>query len=228
MSSVSSFEGSDKDSLFHKSFPEGQARHSYLRKTDLLDTLDINRARDTDTWSVAATIDDQESVISSQGAMTHLSQRIMERDMDESAKDNLSDIQNTNSSLLRELVEQDVVIPHHLREDDEDKRSRSNAAEFGDDGARSATADFHSITSDDDRAHNVVDDQITAPPQPQPSFAVTKSFEELMEENDMLQVQLREMQETQKQQEELIMNLRDVPNGKWLYHLVFFVVSMCF
>jgi hypothetical protein len=36
------------------------------------------------------------------------------------------------------------------------------------------------------------------------------------------------MQETQKQQEELIMNLRDVPNGKWLYHLVFFVVSMCF
>ncbi|ORZ08598.1 hypothetical protein BCR42DRAFT_140402 [Absidia repens] len=47
-----------------KNFP---SRYAALRKTDLLDGLDSFRSRDTDSWSVIATIDDQESVISAQG-----------------------------------------------------------------------------------------------------------------------------------------------------------------
>jgi hypothetical protein len=112
---------------------------------------------------------------------------------------------------LRDLAEHNLL---RSVDDEDDKRSRSNAAEFGDDGARSATADFdHSVTSDDeDRVNNnVMDDQISAPPQPQPSFAsVTKSYAELMEENELLQSQLRNLQQTQKLQQDTILNLKNL------------------
>lgn len=50
-----------------------------------------------------------------------------------------------------------------------------------------------------------------APPQPQPSFAsVNKSYAELMEENEILQSQLRNAQLAQKHQEEMISNLRNL------------------
>ncbi|KAI8984708.1 hypothetical protein BDF20DRAFT_861302 [Mycotypha africana] len=129
------------------------------------------------------------------------------------------------------------IIPHII-EDDEDKGSRSNAAEFGDDGTRSAAADFDdhsSVTSDSvhedslhhghphrhhhqhlHHHHSVVDDQIMAPPQPQPSFAATasvvstKSYAELLEENDLLQQQLRAMRIQMKHQEEMIYHLRQL------------------
>lgn len=228
MSSVSSYEGSDKDSFFQRSYLEGgstsSARHSYLRKTDLLDTLDASRLRDTDTWSVAATIDDQESVISTHGGPPSIissSRMTIDRETDDdrstldgesSIREHLHDMHLNENSTMRDLVDNH----HHshllrgggVHDDEEDKRSRSNAAEFGDDGARSATADFdHSVASDGDE--NVVDDQIMAPPQPQPSFAsVTKSYEELLEENELLQAQLRNAQLAQKHQEDMISNLR--------------------
>lgn len=226
MSSVSSYEGSDKDSFFQRSFVDGH-RHSYLRKTDLLDTLDAtSRLRDTDTWSVAATIDDQESVISAHGGPPSIissSRMTMDRETDDdhstldgetSIRDHLHDIHlHDNSSRLETLRDYDSNS-HLLRgggvdEDQDDKRSRSNAAEFGDDGARSATADFdHSSVASDD---NVVDDQISAPPQPQPSFAsVTKSYAQLLEENEILQSQLRNSQLTQKHQADMINNLRNL------------------
>lgn len=227
MSSVSSYEGSDKDSFFQRSFVDGQ-RHSYLRKTDLLDTLDAtSRLRDTDTWSVAATIDDQESVISTHGGPPSIissSRMTMDRETDDdhstldgeaSIRDHLHDIHlhDNNTSRLETLRDYEPNS-HLLRggsmdEDQDDKRSRSNAAEFGDDGARSATADFDhsSVTSDD----NVVDDQISAPPQPQPSFAsVTKSYAQLLEENEVLQSQLRNSQLAQKHQADMISNLRSL------------------
>ncbi|KAI8882684.1 hypothetical protein K501DRAFT_285726 [Backusella circina FSU 941] len=227
MSSVSSLEGSDRDSLFHKSFSEA-ARHSYLRKTDLLDTLDTSRLRDTDTWSVAATIDDQESVISAHGGPPSIissSRMTLDRETDDdrstldgesSIRDHLQDIHLNDGRLetLRDLADHHLLRGASL-DDEEDKRSRSNAAEFGDDGARSATGDFdHSITSDDeeDRVNNnVMDDQISAPPQPQPSFAsVSKSYAELMEENEVLQSQLRNLQQTRKLQDDTILNLRNL------------------
>ncbi|KAI8994636.1 hypothetical protein BDB01DRAFT_773501, partial [Pilobolus umbonatus] len=208
MSSVSSFEGSDRDSFFQRSFQDSQAsRHSYLRKTDFLDTLDTTRFRDTDAWSVAATIDDQESVISTHGGPPSIissSRMTLDRETDDD----------------RSTLDGEASIRDHLHEDDEDKRSRSNAAEFGDDGTRSAIGDFdHDVVSDDeDRVHNVVDDQISAPPQPQPSFAtVTKSYAELMEENELLQSQLRAAQLAQKHQTELISSLRNMQPGNDLY-----------
>jgi hypothetical protein len=230
MSSVSSYEGSDKDSFFQRSYLEGgsasSARHSYLRKTDLLDTLDISRLRDTDTWSVAATIDDQESVISTHGGPPSIissSRMTVDRETDDdrstldgesSIREHLHEMHLNENSTLRDLVE-NHHHSHSLRgggvhDDDDDKRSRSNAAEFGDDGARSATADFdHSVASDEDE--NVVDDQIMAPPQPQPSFAsVTKSYAELLEENEILQAQLRNAQLAQKHQADMISNLRNL------------------
>jgi hypothetical protein len=230
MSSVSSYEGSDKDSFFQRSYLEGgstsSARHSYLRKTDLLDTLDTSRLRDTDTWSVAATIDDQESVISAHGGPPSIissSRMTIDRETDDdrstldgesSIREHLHEMHLNENSTLRDLVD-NHRHSHLLRgggvhDDEEDKRSRSNAAEFGDDGARSATADFdHSVASDEDE--NVVDDQIMAPPQPQPSFAsVTKSYAELLEENEILQAQLRNAQLAQKHQADMILNLRNL------------------
>ncbi|KAF1807040.1 hypothetical protein FB192DRAFT_1295478 [Mucor lusitanicus] len=210
MSSVSSYEGSDKDSFFQRSFIEGSsARHSYLRKTDLLDTLDTSRLRDTDTWSVAATIDDQESVISAHGggppSIISSSRMTMDRETDDD-----------RSTLDGEASIRDHLHDMHLSErmgndEDDDKRSRSNAAEFGDDGARSATGDFENSVASDGEDERIVDDQIMAPPQPQPSFAsVNKSYAELMEENEILQSQLRNAQLAQKHQEEMISNLRNL------------------
>ncbi|KAG0756532.1 hypothetical protein G6F57_005422 [Rhizopus arrhizus] len=194
MSSVSSFEGSDKDSFFQRSFQDNPAlvRHAYLRKTDLLDTLDTGRTRDTDSWSVAATVDDQESVISSHAASIS---RLTQTD-----DDNIDDIRDQ----LQEVHLRDIG------EDEDDKQSRSNAAEFGD--AQSSIT-FDVRDNSDDEEHDVVDDQISAPPQPQPSFAssvVTKSYAELLEENEMLQAQLRSAQASQKHQSEMIMNLKNL------------------
>ncbi|KAI9365785.1 hypothetical protein BD770DRAFT_377260 [Pilaira anomala] len=227
MSSVSSYEGSEKDSFFQRNFVDGQ-RHSYLRKTDLLDTLDAtSRLRDTDTWSVAATIDDQESVISTHGGPPSIissSRMTMDRETDDdhstldgetSIRDQLHDVHlHDNNSNRLETLRGYEPNSHLLRggsidEDQDDKQSRSNAAEFGDDGARSATGDFdHSSVASDD---NVVDDQISAPPQPQPSFAsVTKSYAQLLEENEILQSQLRNSQLAQKHQADMISNLRSL------------------
>ncbi|KAG0163461.1 hypothetical protein DFQ28_000179 [Apophysomyces sp. BC1034] len=240
MSSVSSHEGSEKDSHFYRTFPDGLAsRYAYMRKTDLLDTFDSGRTRDTDTWSVAATIDDQESVISGLGGTASIvsSSRMTvegrETDDDRSTLDGMHDGGSVRDSFqlgssaaeiaVRLETLRDLDGPQLLQdnmssvagEDGDDKRSRSNAAEFGDDGTRSAAADFdHSETSDDEHdahTHDIVNDDISAPPQPQPSFAsVTKSYAELMEENEMLHNRLRSLQLTQKHQADVIENLRSL------------------
>ncbi|KAH8556453.1 hypothetical protein BGW37DRAFT_448176 [Umbelopsis sp. PMI_123] len=198
MSSVSSHDGSDKEVFHPPRLPENLApRFAYLRKTDILDTLDSNRFRDTDAWSVAATIDDQESVLSGHGGsnLTTISGRhsLSER-ADEEMMDVTTDTQSENDD-----------------DKDDDKRSRSNAAEFGDD--RSAVADFGDDTPDNITDSNVVSDEITAPPQPQPSFAVSKSYVELLEENEMLQNQLRNLELAHKQQALMMENLKTMVSG---------------
>ncbi|KAI8140262.1 hypothetical protein BJV82DRAFT_623356 [Fennellomyces sp. T-0311] len=231
MSSVSSHDGSEKDAFLHR-MPDGfPHRYSSMRKTDLLDTFDAVRHRDTDTWSVAATIDDQESVISGPGGTASLisSSRATaegrETDDDRSTLDGISDdnVRDMHPALLADtapfrletLRDLDGPADNASNITDDDKRSRSNAAEFGDEGTRSARGDFHSDSSDDETDthphHNVVNDDISAPPQPQPSFAsVTKSFAELMEENEVLHHQLRNLQIAQRHQSEVIENLRSL------------------
>ncbi|KAG2219532.1 hypothetical protein INT45_003097 [Circinella minor] len=246
MSSVSSHDGSEKDVFLHR-MPDGfPHRYSSMRKTDLLDTFDAVRHRETDSWSVAATIDDQESIISGPGGTASLigSSRATaegrETDDDRSTLDGISETRDhpillgdntsTSASSFRLEALRDLDAPshhHHHNHDnassittDDDKRSRSNAAEFGDEGTRSATADFGDESESDDdtnhhhhhhRHHNVVNDDISAPPQPQPSFAtVPKSFAELMEENEVLHNQLRNLQIAQKHQSEVIENLRSL------------------
>ncbi|KAL0088502.1 hypothetical protein F4703DRAFT_1735173 [Phycomyces blakesleeanus] len=202
MSSVSSHEGSDKDGFFHRSFPEGLAsRYAYLRKTDLLDTFESNtRPRDTDAWSVAATVDDQESVMSGHGGNMSIAGSI------------------SRVTTEGKETDDDSVITG----DDEEKYPRSVAAEFGDDGTRSAAGDFSHIDSSDDeertadsgyqgnsQAPVALNDAISAPPQPQPSFAsATKPYTTLIEENEMLREQLQNLERSQKQQIEVIANLR--------------------
>lgn len=231
--SVSSHDGSEKDSgLFHRMSEGFPHRYAAMRKTDLLDTLDV-RHRDTDTWSVAATIDDQESVISGAGGTASIvsSSRATvegrETDDDRSTLDgggNASDaihpalLTSFRLETLRDLDGGSGGGGQDTASTIDDNRSRSNAAEFGDEGTRSAATDFdQSDTSDDEQGgghqHRVVNDDISAPPQPQPSFAsVTKSFAELMEENEALHTQLRNLQIAQKHQSELIENLRSLTN----------------
>ncbi|ORZ20229.1 hypothetical protein BCR42DRAFT_408288 [Absidia repens] len=328
MSSVSSHDGSDKDSLRHKGNSDGlPSRYASLRKTDLLDAMETFKNRDTDSWSVAATIDDQESVISMQGVTLassstttldtihnvsndddSLSGRILVTSL---GKDNCITISNTSSNnnngnnhsnsnsnsnnngnnnsndtnasqssinhsdlvsqkdehmiqplaleTLRDLADHNSITTGG---DDDDKQSRSNAAEFGDDGTRSAATDFDDSDSgdndsghgtgsrggndnDDDNSnhdhlrlgitgegqnshpsqqerssrhhrrqrqhHDVVNDSIAAPPQPQPSFTpVAKSYVELLEENDILQTQIHNLRITQKHQAKVIDNLRSL------------------
>ncbi|KAI9319960.1 hypothetical protein BX666DRAFT_1853000 [Dichotomocladium elegans] len=210
MSSVSSHDGSEKDGNHFSRLDGFPHRYAALRKTDLLDTLDI-RHRDTDTWSVAATIDDQESVISGAGGTASIisSSRATAEGGRESDDD---DDRSTLDGTLR-----DLDGSHDNASTDDDKRSRSNAAEFGDEGTRSAATDFDQSDTSDDEAngqhHRVVNDDISAPPQPQPSFASdSKSFAELMEENEALHTQLRNLQIAQKHQSELIENLRSLTN----------------
>ncbi|KAI8093909.1 uncharacterized protein BX664DRAFT_330948 [Halteromyces radiatus] len=284
MSSVSSHDGSDKDSLRLRGTSDGlPSRYASLRKTDLLDAMESVKNRDTDSWSVAATIDDQESVISVQGGLvglssnstTHLDDTSSLNAGNNSTNHTLHGLRSLNNTTSR--LSQDIPL-ETLRDlddqtstgDDEDKRSRSNAAEFGDDGTRSAKADFddtdsagddmdnddsntdmenHSSRDGDNENNNnddnnnqqeqeqqehqnqldsckrtarpldnhrrqrkhidVVNDSIAAPPQPQPSFtAVTKSYVELLEENDILQTQIQNLRLTQKHQAQVIDNLR--------------------
>lgn len=236
MSSVSSHEGSEKDIFLHRMADGLPPRYAAMRKTDLLDTIDSARPRDTDAWSVAATIDDQESVISGPGgaasSIRAMTEGGRETDDDRSTLDGLNDgsgaardggihqvlLTDTTPFRLDALRDLDGVHDNASNLTDDDKRSRSNAAEFGDDGTRSAAADFdHSETSDDEgggaSTHNVVSDDISAPPQPQPSFAsVTKSYEELMEENELLHNQLRSLQIAQRHQSDVIENLRSLTN----------------
>ncbi|KAI9287073.1 hypothetical protein BC943DRAFT_320629 [Umbelopsis sp. AD052] len=228
MSSVSSHDGSEKE-LFHPPrLPETLApRFAYLRKTDILDTLDSNRFRDTDAWSVAATIDDQESVLSGHGGsnLTSISGRHSMSERADEGDDNstLDGVSNNTRPPVNNVVSQqpqileemmDVNIDTQSENDDDkddDKASRSNAAEFGDD--RSAVADFGDDTPDNITDNNVVSDEITAPPQPQPSFAVSKSYVELLEENEMLQNQLRNLELAHKQQALMMDNLKTMVSG---------------
>ncbi|CAO3592946.1 unnamed protein product [Absidia cylindrospora] len=306
-------DGSDKDSVRHKTPTESlPSRYAALRKTDLLDALDSFRSRDTDSWSVAATIDDQEFVISTQGngggGLVGLSSSTTtldtihtptNDDISSSSLDNRVPATSTAgdstlvcgtaiSSTVGDSNSSNMVIDNNelhlngmilnggsslglpmetLRDldndrisDDDDRRSRSNAAEFGDDGNQSAAADFdvdsdseeasrrsddngteqhnsqeqygahqryhqteheqhtnhqysyHSSTSDRrHQHHDVVNDSIAASPQPQPSFApVTKSYVELLEENDILQSQIHNLRITQKHQVQVIDNLRSL------------------
>ncbi|KAI8379413.1 uncharacterized protein BYT42DRAFT_496167 [Radiomyces spectabilis] len=203
MSSISSHEGSEKDAFFPRPLETLPPRYSYLRKTDLLDTLDvIVRSRDTDSWSVAATVDDQDSVISGHGGggNGHAQYPILMTD-------------DASSLPLESLREMDIRSFHDSASilTDEDKYPRSVAAECGDDGARSQ-ADFQSDSSDEDEDLDrpvVVDDEIAAPPQPQPSFAsVTRPYAELLEENEELREQIHGLQLASKHQAEVIGNLR--------------------
>ncbi|GAB5591627.1 hypothetical protein Unana1_06527 [Umbelopsis nana] len=228
MSSASSHDGSDKDSFHHPRLPDTLApRFAYLRKTDILDTLDSNRFRDTDAWSVAATIDDQESVLSGHGGSNLASvsgRHSLSERADDGDDNSTMDGGNSNprppvlSSLSQQpqILEEMMDVQNDTQSDndddkDDDKRSRSNAAEFGDD--RSAVADFGDDTPDNITDSNVVSDEITAPPQPQPSFAVSKSYVELLEENEMLQNQLRNLELAHKQQALMMDNLKTMGSG---------------
>ncbi|KAI9010458.1 hypothetical protein CLU79DRAFT_773149 [Phycomyces nitens] len=230
MSSVSSYEGSDRDGIFHRSFPDGLQSRSYMRKTDLIDSLDASRSRDTDSWSVAATVDDQESVISGLGGTpsvvsfgpltadghTDDEQSLLERNSRDSLQLSIAianshpNIRNHDGSSLNDNRSTTEM-------DEDDKRSQSNHADFGDDGPHSVAEFNCSETSnnddDDDQDHRLMSDDISAPPQPQPSFAASlpgKSYTDLIEENERLQVQMRRLEETKKHQAEVIENLRSL------------------
>ncbi|KAI7863854.1 hypothetical protein BDF14DRAFT_1840521 [Spinellus fusiger] len=246
MSSVSSHESSEKDGFFQRSFPEGLvSRYAYLRKTDLLDTLDnSSRPRDTDTWSVAATVDDQESIMSGHGGNASITSSISritaegkDIDDDRSTLDGSMQhgVSTGNDHTMAENPDirfealRDLDMPSSFHDagsmitgDDEEKYPRSVAAEFGDDGTRSATGDFSQIDSSDEEDRTAdsgyqdngqppvaVNDDISAPPQPQPSFAsATKPYAVLIEENEILRERLRNLERSQKQQVEIISNLR--------------------
>ncbi|ORX55666.1 hypothetical protein DM01DRAFT_1335057 [Hesseltinella vesiculosa] len=243
MSYESSVDASDKDSVRQKNLSENLLATA-LRKTDLLDAMDGSRpSRDTDSWSVAATIDDQESVISVQGGLVGLSSSstttlsLMQEPQEDVHRLHRDEALGGSLAPLQETDDAPLGV-----DDDDDKGSRSNAAEFGDNGSRSTATDFddldrdkdqygrarrrplsnadghdhaHSDKDDDDdddehdAPHHVVNDSISAPPQPQPSFTpMAKSYVELMEENDLLLSQIRDLRMTQKQQAQMIDHLR--------------------
>ncbi|KAI8089680.1 uncharacterized protein BX664DRAFT_263233 [Halteromyces radiatus] len=219
MSSVSSYDGSEKE-LFHQRTLDGFIpRHSYLRKTDFMDVYDNTRSRDTDTWSVAATVDDQESVISTN---TQKSRLVHDVDDDNLTVDGITPTITANIISLDmnghslDIESLDIDTTASQCEDDKYERSltsRSVAAEYGDrttDGFGSEASlhddnNDHDDDHDDNQSHNTVDDAIRAPTEPQPSIAtVDKTYTHLLEENEMLQAQLRHLEITTKQQQDII------------------------
>ncbi|KAI9309392.1 hypothetical protein BJ944DRAFT_258572, partial [Cunninghamella echinulata] len=172
MSSVSSYEGSEKE-LFHQRTWDGLTpRQAYLRKTDLLDAYDNTKSsRDTDTWSVAATVDDQESVISTNTQKSRLIQDAEEED-DNMILDgipnstsllnsnNSNNHNNNNNNNIRFELEDDIGaldIDTIASQGDDEKyarslTSRSVAAEYGDrttDGFGSELSLTHDDVDDD-------------------------------------------------------------------------------
>ncbi|CAO3610506.1 unnamed protein product [Cunninghamella echinulata] len=171
MSSVSSYEGSEKE-LFHQRTWDGLTpRQAYLRKTDLLDAYDNTKSsRDTDTWSVAATVDDQESVISTNTQKSRLIQNAEEED-DNMILDGIptstsllnnsnSNNHNNNNNNIRFELEDDIGaldIDTIASQGDDEKyarslTSRSVAAEYGDrttDGFGSELSLTHDDVEDD-------------------------------------------------------------------------------
>lgn len=191
MSSVSSH-GSSNDQV-----PQ-HPRFTFLRKTDILDSLDASsdRGYEADRWSVAATIDDDtNSVISGTGGGTRSITGGPDKEHDDHEERRAD---RRAEERPREIVE----------EDDEDKRENDivnsetleDEEDHGFDDSRSAVADFG-------------DDEISAPPQPQPSFVVTKSYQELLEENELLASQLRDLELAHKQQSQLVENLKVLADG---------------
>ncbi|RUS12860.1 hypothetical protein BC937DRAFT_86865 [Endogone sp. FLAS-F59071] len=191
MSSVSSH-GSSNDQV-----PQ-HPRFTFLRKTDILDSLDASsdRGYEADRWSVAATIDDDtNSVISGTGGGTRSTTGGPDKEHD--------DHEERRADRRAEERPQEIV-----EEDDEDKRENDivnsetleDEEDHGFDDSRSAVADFG-------------DDEISAPPQPQPSFVVTKSYQELLEENELLASQLRDLELAHKQQSQLVENLKVLADG---------------
>ncbi|RUS27395.1 hypothetical protein BC938DRAFT_483315 [Jimgerdemannia flammicorona] len=188
MSSVSSHGSSSNDQ------PPFHPRFTFLRKTDILDSLDASagdRGYEADRWSVAATIDDDtNSVISGTGGGTRSISGGPDKEQD--------DHEERRTERRAEERHQEVI-----EEDDEDKRENGVAEDEEDhafDDSRSAVADFG-------------DDEISAPPQPQPSFVVTKSYQELLEENELLASQLRDLELAHKQQAQLVENLKVLAEG---------------
>ncbi|CAO3592349.1 unnamed protein product [Absidia cylindrospora] len=132
--------------------------------------METFKNRDTDSWSVAATIDDQESVITKDNCITTSNSNNDNRNHSNNSNsnnNNASDNPIDHSELLSQKGEH-VIQPlalETLRDlddhnstttggDDDDKQSRSNAAEFGDDGTRSAATDFDdSDSGDNDSGH---------------------------------------------------------------------------
>src|SRR4051794_31617799 len=81
MSSISSH-GSSNDQPAPPSLPQ-HPRFTFLRKTDILDSLDASsdRGYEADRWSVAATIDDDtNSVISGTGGATRSATGALDKD----------------------------------------------------------------------------------------------------------------------------------------------------
>lgn len=161
MSSVSSYDGSEKD-LFHQRTLDGfMPRHSYLRKSDFLDSFDNTRSpsRDTDAWSVAATVDDQESVISTN---TQKSRLVHDTDDDNLTVEGITPSIPTNSISLDlnvnslDIASLEVDTLASQADDDKYARSltsRSVAAEYGDqttDGFGSELSLTHDDDDDDD------------------------------------------------------------------------------
>ncbi|ORZ08659.1 hypothetical protein BCR42DRAFT_484495 [Absidia repens] len=251
MSSVSSYDGSEKDLLHQRTLDGFMPRHAYLRKTDFLDAMDNTRlsSRDTDTWSVAATVDDQESVVSTN---TQKSRLVHDVDDDNLTADGNPPTISTNNisvdlngqSLDIESLDIDTLVSQM---DSRSMASRSVAAEYGDRTTDGFGSELSLTQDDDDHTHKdsddhdirghtndmdendseinpihdhhqhnededdnmVVNDAIRAPTEPQPSIAtVDKSYSHLMEENEMLQAQLRHLENTTKQQQAVIASMQ--------------------
>jgi hypothetical protein len=157
MSSVSSYDGSEKE-LFHQRTLDGfMPRHSYLRKSDFMDSFDSTRSpsRDTDAWSVAATVDDQESVISTN---TQKSRLVHDTDDDNLTVEGITPTVSTNNiSLDLNVNSLDIAsleIDTLASQADDDKyarslTSRSVAAEYGDQTTDGFGSEL-SLTHDDD------------------------------------------------------------------------------
>ncbi|CAO3620096.1 unnamed protein product [Cunninghamella echinulata] len=294
MGSISSFDGSEKILqllLFDNKeivilYQKDLIRVIFHYEKQFTNVLDMSttRQRDTDTWSVAATIDDQEFIISSQGISGGLVGLSIHNNSNSGSRNNDDgEEQQLGLPPMETVLDLDDHIST-LTGDEDDKHSRSIAAEFGDDGTRSAI-DFDDSEEDEEdeddnddandadtetdiesdrdsnqnkkkqdiknkddkdknnnnhehhhhhhhhhhshdhasldkqyqrrhrqrQHHNVVNDSISAPPQPQPSFTpIIKSYMELLEENDILQSQIQTLRMQQKHQAQIINELRSL------------------
>ncbi|OZJ06784.1 hypothetical protein BZG36_00407 [Bifiguratus adelaidae] len=231
-SSTHQSEREQRDVVGHRG-PEGPAsstvRFNFLRKTDLLDTMESDRGYDTDRWSVAATVDDADSVVSGHGkdtssmsgdvhdhtyhfsvstpdiatfgpATTFTSSDLGAGGLKDHRKDSIASMQGGVESTRKER--EDRMRVEESEDYDSAQGSRSAVADCGDEEDRSRLGGSLMADDGDDRSTaedfvdeaNQINDDISAPSQPQPSFVMTKTYDELVEENELLKAQLRQME----------------------------------